>query len=242
MTRARCVVAAVALLFAGIQAETSLAQTLTGTVSSAAEGAMEGVLVSAQKAGSPITVTVVSDAQGRFRFPDGRLSPGHYTLRIRATGYDLAGPKTVELGPAPADIAINLTKTADLRRPAHQHRVAHEHARHGRTEAAADGVHELPHAAANRPFDIQCRTVRARTGAHGGLRQQYDPSPGADARRAGQNQYRRCRQACRLSGDDKSQQRAGLELRIENVAAAQRPRHPCRHHRIRFAAPDDRAA
>ena len=114
MTRARCVVAAVALLFAGIQAETSLAQTLTGTVSSAAEGAVEGVLVSAQKAGSPITVTVVSDAQGRFQFPDGRLSPGHYTLRIRATGYDLAGPKTVELGPAPADIAINLTKTADL--------------------------------------------------------------------------------------------------------------------------------
>jgi streptogramin lyase len=102
------------LLFAGIQAKPSLAQTLTGAVSSAAEGAMEGVLVSAQKVGSPITVTVVSDAQGRFRFPDGRLSPGNYALRIRATGFDLAGPKTVELGAAPADIAINLTKTADL--------------------------------------------------------------------------------------------------------------------------------
>ncbi len=75
---------------------------------------MEGVLVSAQEAGSPITVTVVSDALGRFRFPDGRLSPGHYTLRIRATGYDLAGPETVELGAGPADIAIKLTKTADL--------------------------------------------------------------------------------------------------------------------------------
>ena len=34
---------------------------------------MEGVLVSAQAAGSPITVTVVSDEHGRFRFPDGRL-------------------------------------------------------------------------------------------------------------------------------------------------------------------------
>ncbi|MGB6565765.1 MAG: carboxypeptidase regulatory-like domain-containing protein [Xanthobacteraceae bacterium] len=114
MTRARCIVTAVALLFASIQAEPSLAQTLAGTVTSAAEGTMEGVLVSAQKLGSPITITVVSDAQGRFRFPDGRLSPGHYTLRIRATGYDLDGPKTVELGAAPADVAIKLIKTADL--------------------------------------------------------------------------------------------------------------------------------
>jgi streptogramin lyase len=114
MTRARCVIAAIALLSASIQAEPSLAQTLSGTVSSAAKGAMQGVLISAQIAGSPIAVTVVSDAQGRFRFPNGRLSPGHYTLRVRATGYDLAGLKTVELGAAPADVAIKLIKTADL--------------------------------------------------------------------------------------------------------------------------------
>jgi len=114
MMQARCVVAAIALLLACIQAEPSDAQTLTGTVSSTAEGAMEGVLVSAQKASSPVTVTVVSDAQGRFRFPDGCLSPGHYALRIRAIGYDLASPKTVELGGTPADVAIELTKTTDL--------------------------------------------------------------------------------------------------------------------------------
>jgi virginiamycin B lyase len=113
MTRAHCVAAAIALLFACV-AKTSLAQTLTGTVSSTAEGAMEGVLVSAQKLGSPITVTVVSDAQGRFRFPDGRLSPGEYALRIRAVGYDLAGPKTIALGDVPADIVVKLDKTADL--------------------------------------------------------------------------------------------------------------------------------
>ncbi len=75
---------------------------------------MEGVLVSAQKDGSPITVTVVSDASGRFRFPDGRLSAGHYALRIRATGYDLDGPQAVDLGAASADVAIKLRKTADL--------------------------------------------------------------------------------------------------------------------------------
>jgi virginiamycin B lyase len=105
-------VIAAALLFA--LAQPGRAQALTGTVSSAAEGAMEGVLVSAQKDGSPITVTVVSDAAGHFRFPDGRLSPGHYALRVRAIGYDLDGPQSVDLGAAAQDIAIRLRKTSDL--------------------------------------------------------------------------------------------------------------------------------
>ena len=90
------------------------AQTLSGSVSSADEGAMEGVLVSAQKAGSPITVTVVSDERGHFGFPEGRLTPGHYALRIRAIGYDLDGPQTVDLGNTSADVAIRLRRTADL--------------------------------------------------------------------------------------------------------------------------------
>ncbi len=114
MTRARCTVAAIAVLLGCSFAAPARAQALTGTVRSAAEGAMAGVLVSAQKAGSPITVTVVSDDHGRFRFPDGRLLPGQYALRIRAVGYDLAGPQTVTLGTASADVAIALRPTADL--------------------------------------------------------------------------------------------------------------------------------
>jgi virginiamycin B lyase len=105
---------AAALVFVFIEAVPCHAQTLTGAVSSVAEGAMEGVLVSAQRDGSPISVTVVSDSSGRFRFPDGRLSPGHYALRIRATGYELDAPQTVDLGAATADIAIKLRKTSDL--------------------------------------------------------------------------------------------------------------------------------
>jgi hypothetical protein len=62
---------------------------LSGQVSSAQEGQMEGVLVSARKHGSTITTTVVSDAQGHYAFPAGRLAPGHYTLATRAIGYDL---------------------------------------------------------------------------------------------------------------------------------------------------------
>src|SRR5215212_2024381 len=61
---------------------------LTGVVSSQADGSMEGVLVIANRTGSPLTMTVVSDGQGRYTFPANRLEPGAYTMRIRATGYD----------------------------------------------------------------------------------------------------------------------------------------------------------
>src|SRR5262249_52421540 len=64
---------------------------LTGQVSSTQEGQMEGVVVSAKKDGSTISVSVVSNAQGRFAFPASRLEPGHYTLKARAAGYELDG-------------------------------------------------------------------------------------------------------------------------------------------------------
>jgi virginiamycin B lyase len=93
----------------------SLAPTLTGEVTAPEGGAMEGVLVSAQKDQSPITITVVSGRDGRFSFPAEKLAPGHYALRIRATGYELDGPQAADV---PADKAasvdIKLRKTADL--------------------------------------------------------------------------------------------------------------------------------
>ncbi|HEX4407842.1 MAG TPA: carboxypeptidase regulatory-like domain-containing protein [Xanthobacteraceae bacterium] len=112
-TRTLGQVTAIALLF-GVFTQPCRAQTLTGSVSSAEEGPMEGVLISAQKQGSPITVTVVSDDKGHFRFPDGRLSAGHYALRIRAVGYDLAGPQAVDLEGNNAEVAVALRKTSDL--------------------------------------------------------------------------------------------------------------------------------
>ncbi len=77
-------------------ASPSFAQ-LTGQVTSAKEGAMEGVLVTAKKAGSTMSTTVVSDAQGRYAFPQGRLDPGNYRLSIRAVGYILDGARTVDV-------------------------------------------------------------------------------------------------------------------------------------------------
>ncbi len=106
--------ACLAAVLLAVPVDAASAQTLAGSVGSAEEGAMEGVLVSAEAIGSPITVTVVSDTHGRFRFPDGRLPAGRYALRIRAVGYDLDSPREVELGPASADIAIKLKRTADL--------------------------------------------------------------------------------------------------------------------------------
>jgi streptogramin lyase len=81
---------------------------LTGRVSSAEEGAMEGVLVSARRNGAPITVTVVTGEDGRYAFPADRLAAGAYTLAIRAVGYELDGGAT-------ADVAAEHTATVDLR-------------------------------------------------------------------------------------------------------------------------------
>ncbi len=80
---------------------------LTGQVSSEKDGPMEGVLISAKKDGSTVTITVVSDEKGRYSLPTSKLGPGRYSLKIRAAGYDLDGPKAV-------DVAGEKTTTADI--------------------------------------------------------------------------------------------------------------------------------
>jgi streptogramin lyase len=93
---------------------------LTGRVTSATEGAMEGVLVSARLvnvrgAGSSITFTVVSDQNGVFGFPAGKLAPGRYTLSVRAVGYELEGPSAADVtAQKTAQIDIALRKTKNL--------------------------------------------------------------------------------------------------------------------------------
>src|SRR5260221_12713119 len=65
-----------------LQAQAGPQAALAGRVSSAEDGPLEGVLVSAKRAGSTVTVTLVSDQQGRYRFPQSRLEPGQDTLRF----------------------------------------------------------------------------------------------------------------------------------------------------------------
>jgi virginiamycin B lyase len=104
-------IAAALILAAGPAAAQSA---LSGQVS-APEGALEGVLVTVKKDGSTIATTVVSDDKGRYAFPAARLEPGKYTVAIRAAGYNLDGPKAIEIpagGNASAD--IKLAKTRNL--------------------------------------------------------------------------------------------------------------------------------
>ncbi len=88
---------------------------LKGEVSSAKEGKMEGVVVSAQKTGTPITISVISDSKGRYEFPRAKLAAGAYDIRIRAAGYDPAKAlkATVSDGKT-ARLNIRLQKTSDL--------------------------------------------------------------------------------------------------------------------------------
>ena len=90
------------------------ASALTGKVSSQEEGAMEGVVVSAKRDGSTMTISVVSDSQGQYSFPQDRLEPGTYAISIRAVGYDLTSPGPVELTAEPAHLDLQLTKTRRL--------------------------------------------------------------------------------------------------------------------------------
>src|SRR6202521_2867541 len=62
---------------------------LAGTVSSTEEGKMEGVVVNAKRAGSTIMISVSTNAQGQYSFPQDRLAPGTYDITIRAVGYTL---------------------------------------------------------------------------------------------------------------------------------------------------------
>ena len=92
----------------------AVAQALAGKVSSAEEGAMEGVLISAKRAGATVTITVVSDKEGRYAFPAAKLEPGRYSIRIRAVGYDLEGPGAVDITAQPAALDLRLKRTSDL--------------------------------------------------------------------------------------------------------------------------------
>src|SRR5579862_5045342 len=71
---------------------------LTGIVSSREEGKMEGVVVSAKRPGSTIMVSVSTNAQGQYSFPQDRLAPGAYDITIRAAGYALT-PTTATIQP-----------------------------------------------------------------------------------------------------------------------------------------------
>src|SRR2546428_11350228 len=95
------------------QAQTTSA--LAGQVTSAEEGPMEGVVVSAKKDGSTFSISVITNAQGRFAFPATRLEPGNYGLKARAAGYELDGAKAAIVASGQeAKVEIKLKKVKNL--------------------------------------------------------------------------------------------------------------------------------
>jgi streptogramin lyase len=102
---------ALPLLLAAPQA---MAQ-LSGQVTSVEDGALEGVVVSAKRAGSNMTISLNTNTQGRFTFPADRLETGKYTITIRAAGYELDGTKVVDVTSGQAATAdLKLKKTRNL--------------------------------------------------------------------------------------------------------------------------------
>jgi streptogramin lyase len=104
MRKPICLAAVVALtaiwLFSSpgaVPANADVSVALSGQVSSPKEPAMEGVVVGAKKDGSTMTINVTTDEKGRFSFPASKLAPGKYALKVRATGYELDGAKSIEV-------------------------------------------------------------------------------------------------------------------------------------------------
>lgn len=132
MSIAGVLAAIMGLVIPAAQADTGPA--LSGQVSSAKEGPMEGVLVSAKQTGSTITISVVSDEKGHFSFPASKIGPGDYALRIRAIGYDLEGPEkaTVPRGKS-ATVDLKLRSVEDIE-PDDFGRMDRQRSRHRRPE------------------------------------------------------------------------------------------------------------
>jgi len=88
---------------------------LSGEVTAASGGPMEGVLVSATRTDSTITIGVVSNRAGHYSFPVSTVSPGRYHLQIRAIGYALAGPSEVSVRPGSTTTAnLSLRPVANI--------------------------------------------------------------------------------------------------------------------------------
>src|SRR5438105_6496012 len=110
-------IASMGLLAVPIASDPAMAQShgpaaLSGTVSSSQEGKMEGVVVSAKRPGSTIMVSVSTNAQGQYSFPQDRLTPGIYDITMRAIGYTLKPTTATIQSGRPTQVDLKLAKAA----------------------------------------------------------------------------------------------------------------------------------
>ena len=212
---------------------------------------MEGVLVSATRAGSTLTTTVVSDGQGRYRFPRARLEPGQYALRIRAIGYDLESAATASVVPQkPTTADLKLRKAHDV---ASQLTNAEWLASFPGTDEQKASVrgcahcHTLERVTRSR-HDVEAFvSVIERMAGYPPLAfplmPQRTPAPriGPGAAQAGQQQQARRRQAEYLS-QPQSERRSAVELCLQDAAAPEGQGDAGHLHRVRLVAENEAAA
>ena len=233
------------LVCAALSAPTQAA-TLTGQVTSAEEGSMEGVVVSARKQGSTITLSVVTDQKGQYSFPADRLDAGPYAIAIRAAGYNLDGPKTVDLAAGGTKADIRLVKTKNLA----------DELSNAEWLISAPGPDSLKNNMAN---CVSCHTLqRVFTSvhdaaefkqifrAHGRLRAGLDAdasakAPAGPARRPLPDAAVAVRGDIGVACERQPQYQRGARFRAADVAATQRCSHPGDLHGIRSAAQRDAA-
>ncbi len=134
-------VSALALVLSLASGALAASPALTGNVAGPDGKPLEGVVVTANKPGSTITVSVISQADGSYSFPADHLAPGSYYLDIRAEGYELDGS-------AAPQIAAAKTATADLKLV-----IAHDLA-HQLTNA--EWIDSFPGAPAQKAMLINC--------------------------------------------------------------------------------------
>ena len=150
-----------AVLFqAGLSTASANDQTpaaLSGQVTSDADGPkqpMEGVVVTAHKDGSIVAVSVTTDATGRYAFPENRLEPGHYTLAIRAVGYDLSAPAATDIvAEDPVVANLKLVPTKNLAGELTNAEWMMSIPGTERAKSIPARLHELPHDGTHRAFD-----------------------------------------------------------------------------------------
>ena len=187
-----------------------------------------------RRTAAPSPITVVSDAQGHFSFPASKLEPGKYAISIRAIGYDLDGPKSVELAAGkPATADVKLAKTKNLA----------QQMSNGEWIMSVPGTQQQKLSLLN---CVSCHTLErivkssydkdgfadADPAAHGQLRQPEHADPSAEARRdaaAGRTRRRACararaKQAEFLSSINLSEATA-WEYRPQDQSAPEGPRH-----------------
>ena len=213
----------------------------TGTVSSEAEGNMEGVVVTAN---ADVEVnSVTTDAQGRYVFPENRLDPGEYALSIRAVGYDIGAPTKAKVEPEKTATAdINLKKTKNLAPQVTNSEWMMSMPGTDDQKASllnCQGCHTLERIVRSTHDSEELTQVIYRMMG-------YAPSASRSSRSAAGAESRGPARALphegRISGDRQSQLGRRLAVSAQDAASSEGPRHPRHRHPVRHGAADHRAA